>query len=306
MRFENDLMERALQDGRATKDPKRRSEADNLLFEGRMSPRRRSTFEGEAGLCDDWTALRKAHIDYVNNFVRVDSGGAIPHTFLDALAPAGLGSIDENQEIVRLEELSWPLKLAGLTFEEFSSAFANSNYAVIDKFLADWNITRDLRPAFGAFEDELSNDLTESDWHLRYRDRLGLAHIAPNGTSTPVALMRYTVKEVLAAAPPSACAFTAPTALDCAPWPYFFPAPSELSCGRTMALHEVRDDNELVAEFLHTRLEYRRSHIVKLGVIDMPLVMPSLRVMRNSHLDALHVAAGRDDFGEPIPDECDE
>jgi len=92
-------------------------------------------------------------------------------------------------------------------------------------------------------------------------------------------------------------AFTAPTVLDSGPWPYFFPAPPELRCGRTMALYEVQDDKELLAEILHFRIAYKREYLVRLDEIRTPPNAYELRGLRNHHLLALHVASGRDDYG---------
>jgi len=115
--------------------------------------------------------------------------------------------------------------------------------------------------------------------------------------------MEYSVAEVKAAAASFAGmpAFTVPTVFDSGPWPYFFPAPRELSCGRTMALYEVADDKELLAEILHFRITYERKHLVRLDDIRIPPHSFDLKSLRNHHLLALHVAAGRDDFGEEIP-----
>jgi hypothetical protein len=115
--------------------------------------------------------------------------------------------------------------------------------------------------------------------------------------------MEYSVAEVKVAAASVApkTIFTAPTVLDSGPWPYFFPAPPELSCGRTMALYEVDDDNDLLAEILHFRMTYRQEHIARVDQIRTPPAAFDLRTLRNHHLLALHIAVGREDFGEDIP-----
>jgi hypothetical protein len=98
----------------------------------------------------------------------------------------------------------------------------------------------------------------------------------------PIALMEYSVAEVRTAATAFAVAsaFTAPTVLDSGPWPYFFPAPPELCCGRTMALYEVQDDKELLAEILHFRMAYKREHLVRLDEIQTPPNAFDLRGLR--------------------------
>jgi hypothetical protein len=187
--------------------------------------------------------------------VRVDED--TPHTFLATMSPADLGIIDEMQTIVRMESLARPLARHGLTFERLRDAHVNNETAVIDGFLATWNASsvRDWRPAFAAFKDEVTDDLSRTDWATRLRDRLGPAHFDGSGVSIPIALMEYSVAEVRKTATDFglACAFTAPTVLDSGPWPFFFPAPPELNCGRTLALYEVADDASPYLERLGSR-----------------------------------------------------
>jgi hypothetical protein len=251
----------------------------------------------------DPTSLRKAQADYWSEFVRVDED--VPHTFDSALSPADLGPIDDMQRIVRIEGIARPLAKHGITFDRLRQALTNNETAVIDGFLTTWNSSsiRDWRPSFAAFKDEVMDDLTKADWPSRLRDRLGLAHYDCAAGPIPIALMEYSVAEVRAAPTASAVSsvFTAPTALDSSPWPFFFPAPVDLSCGRTMALYEVKDDKELLAEILHFRIAYKRQHVVRLDEIRSPPNTFDLRRLRNHHLFALHVAAGRDDYGEEIP-----
>ena len=53
---------------------------------------------------------------------------------------------------------------------------------------------------FGAFRDELLDEMPPSDWAVMLRDRLGLAHHDCARGSVPIALMAYTVAEVKKAA----------------------------------------------------------------------------------------------------------
>jgi hypothetical protein len=68
-----------------------------------------------------------------------------------------------------------------------------------------------------------------------------------------------------------------------------------------MALYEVQDDKDLLAEILHFRITYKREHLFRLDEIRTPPNAFDLRGLRNHHLFALHVASGRDDYGEEIP-----
>jgi hypothetical protein len=280
----------------------KRSEADNIWFEQRVSAARQQAFEDEANGAADASTLRRAQIDYFRTFVQVDE--EVPHTFLTALSPAHLGPIDDTQKIVRIERLERPLLAHGIGFEDLKNAVERNDAAFVDAFLRVWNDSnlRDWRPAFATFKDEVVDDLRKADWPSHLRDRLGLAHYDCAAGPIPIALMEYSVTEVRTAATAftGSTPLTAPTVLDTGPWSYFFPAPTELCCGRTMALYEVQDDNELLAELLHLRIAYRREHLVRLEEIRTPPAAFDLRVLRNHHLLALRIASGRDDFGEDI------
>ncbi|WP_040620824.1 hypothetical protein [Rhodovulum sp. PH10] len=212
MRFDNPSLQDGLLEWRKLPGTKERSEADNLWFEDRVSTKRRLAFEQEAHEASNQSELRRAQADYWSEFVRVDEG--VPHTFAAQLEPADLGPIDETQKIVRLESLTRPLNDHGISFGDLLRAHAKGEHGVIDAFLAVWNTAgvRDGRPAFGAFEDEVIDDLKSDEWPRRLRDRLGLAHYDCRYGPIPVALMEYTVAEVRAAAAKAsvACAFTAP------------------------------------------------------------------------------------------------
>ncbi|MCU1348042.1 MAG: hypothetical protein JWO56_1072 [Acidobacteria bacterium] len=268
-----------------------------------MSLARQQEFEQLASGAMAPDDLRRRHVDYWSEFVRVDDG--VPHTFLKSLDPVDLGDPQETQKIVRLESLTRPLGKAALSFERLEEAVNGNETAVVDNFLRVWNTSniRDWRPAFAAFKDELLDTLNAVDWPNRMRDRLGLAHYDCAAGSIPVALMQYSVGEVRAAATvrPEACAVTAPTVLDSGPWPFFFPAPVDLTCGRTKPLAAVADEHELLAEILHFRITYRREHILRLAEIVSPPAAFDLKTLRNYHLLAVRLLSGRDDFGEEIP-----
>jgi hypothetical protein len=188
MHFGNSQLQQALIEWRADTDVMERSTADNFWFEERISEARQKAFEHEANGASDPVNLRKAHADYWSEFVRVDED--IPHTFAAALAPADLGLIDEMQKIVRIESLMRPLFKHGLSFARLQEAFVNNETAVIDGLFATWNTSsvRDWRPLFGAFKDEVSDDLANANWPSRLRDRLGLAHYDCAAGPMPIAL----------------------------------------------------------------------------------------------------------------------
>lgn len=303
MLFKSTPIQSALGQWRKMTDTVERSAADNIWFEQRVSAERQRSFEEAADGCGDPATLRKALVDYWNEFVRVDDG--IPHTFLPSLMPASFGPLDTRQRIVRIESLIRPLRAYGLDFSRLQQAFERSETDVIDGFVTVWNESsqRDWRPAFAAFKDEVLEDLKRPEWPSILRDRLGLAHYDCAGGPVPIALMDYSVGEVLDAAKraKTPVSIAVPTVLDSVPWPYFFPSPAELSCGRAMALYEVDDDHDLLAEVLHFRIPYRREHIVRLDEISNPPRAFDLKILRNHHLLALRLASGNHDYGEGMP-----
>ena len=177
MRFVDTKLQEALINWRISREVRERSAADNIWFEQRVSASRQEAFEREAIGATDHNSLRKAHADYWSEFIRVDEE-EIPHTFQSALAPAGLGSIDDMQKIVRIESLTRPLAKHDITFERLREAVTNNETTVVEGFMATWNASniRDGRPAFATFKDEVIDDLGRPDWPTRLRDRLGLAH----------------------------------------------------------------------------------------------------------------------------------
>jgi hypothetical protein len=117
--------------------------------------------------------------------------------------------------------------------------------------------------------------------------------------------MRYSLAEVLAARAarkiPVACAL--PTVLDGGMHESFFPVPREHPFGATLHLDAAQADT-LTAEIIHCRIDYRREHLWKLGVIERPHGVRDgrLREARDLHLLALQEGCTRTDFGEPMAD----
>ena len=60
--------------------------------------------------------------------------------------------------------------------------------------------------------------------------------------------------------------------------------------------------DDLTAEILHYRIDYRREHLCRLGRITRPhrITGTQLRSARDLHLTALQEECDRDDFGEPL------
>lgn len=291
---------------RATADVETRSELDNIWFEERVNASRQAAFEEEIGEVETWEDLRRRHIDYCRDFVQVGNG-LLPHTFMTDFVVRDLSHIDEKQKVVRIESLARPLSASVLSLARLHEAVAKDERDIVDRFLRTWNDSsmRDARPAFATLKSAVADDLDEPDWPERLRDRFGLAHYNASAGPEPIALMEYRVEEVVEAARSAggACAVTAPTVLDSGPWPHFFPAPTELDCGRAMALFEIDSDENLVIELLHMRLTYQREHIMKLGEVRSPARPIALSRLRNHHLMAVRLASERYEFGEEMPED---
>ena len=97
MRFNDLMLQQALEQWRQMNAPKERAAADNFWFEERVSTTRQQAFEQEASGAENPDVLRRRHADYWGDFVRVDH--ETPHTFLADLEPVDLGTIDETQPL---------------------------------------------------------------------------------------------------------------------------------------------------------------------------------------------------------------
>lgn len=322
MQFSNATLQSAVDTLRLCLAQEDRARADNYVFEEAVSAERKATFEAFLGDCADSQALLDGHVAYVKNNLEID--GETPDTFRIDLGPTGAGDRDEAQELVRVEGLYRPLAdhyglkesdgIAAVLkrYEELKAAWESTSpedNALVNKFLWKWNRNRDDRPAFAAFLDGLRDDAEHDDWQHLLRDRLGLAHYQPRpGVPIPVALMVYTVKEVTVAARTDAVPMTCPTVLDSRPWAYYFPAPEEIPYGRAMALRTDGGEESLQPELLHTRIEYKRSHIKAMALIERPWGPEELKNLRNHHLLKVRLALldepaadGRPGFGEDMP-----
>lgn len=297
----------SLLDGWTTSsDLRERAEAHNIRFEERLDLVRLDAFERSVkGPCKDYAELRHRVSDYVQTYIEV----AFPHvppTFRAENRSASMRPISPEQKLVRIENITRHLANSGLAANELEKSRLSTRPTVLamaEMFLDQWNLARDSRPSFAAFKDQLLAEIGDADWPHRLRDRLGLAHFDASGGPVTVALMEYTVEDVLAEvarSPGVAHPFAFPTFLDAKPSAQFFPTPKELPAGAPMALFNIWSDDELVAEVLHSRLTYRRHHIAKLGEISSNGPAVVFKTLRNNHLAALQLAAVRDDFGEAL------
>ena len=287
-------------------DLRERAEAHNIAFEERLDRNRLDAFENAIeGPCSDYRNLRCELSNFVATFIEV-AAPHVPPTFGIPDCGASMGKISPEQKLLRIENITLHLVYAGLTLADLERSLSSTDSAgkaTLEDFLDRWNRERDNRPTFAAFADQLLPEIGDAEWPYKLRDRLGLAGYVPDGGPLAVALMEYTVEDVLAEAarsPETAYPFSVPTFLDLKPSSQFFPTPKELPAGAPLALLEIWSDEELIAEALHSRLTYSWRHIAKLGEITSDGPGTDFRMMRNNHLAALQVAALREDFGEEL------
>jgi len=276
-------------------DAKYRAKAQNYRFEEQVSPERLAAFETFCGELAAAQTLEHRHTDYWEELCRY---AEIPETFLKSLGPVTHGGLAVEQRIIRIEGIDRVIK-EDVEFDALRKAVADKDTLFQEGFLNLLNI-KDNRPVFAAFHDDLLDDLGKADWPNVFRDRLGLAHHNPKERPIRIALMCYTVGEVLAGCEDDAVAITKPTVLDSRPWEYYYPAPKDVDYGRAMALTMDRDESSLQAEILHVRMDYKPKHLIKVGRIDRPVPEIDLKDLRNHHLLCLRMESGRDDFGEEM------
>ena len=287
--------------------------ADNCRFDERANTGRWQRFDAllsdlvadpSAIDWEDWTEANQLHLD---RCCRVPSP-SVPDAFLEINQSARLDSLSDNQSLVRIEALARPLQSSDLDLGTLTDLVQRADDGDADavpavrSFFEAWNQRRDARPMFAAFYDEVQEESDDADWLHALRDRLGLGHYG-GGTELPVALMRYSLADVFLAQASrqlsAACAL--PTVLDGGMHEFFFPVPREHPYGATMHLLPGQADT-LTAEILHSRIDYQRKHLFRLGTITRPhkLTDDQLRRARDLHLLALQMECAREDFGEPL------
>lgn len=289
--------------------------ADNCRFDERAGTGRWQQFDSLLSVIvtdptaldwSTWTATNRLHLERYCNV----SSLSVPDAFLPINQNAWLESLSENQSLVRIESLARALTGSNLDLDGLIDLLRRSQNGdgdadrAVRSFFDTWNQRRDARPTFAAFYDEVQQESEDDDWPHTLRDRLGLAHYGhARGASLPVALMRYSIADVVSAQEtlriPAACAL--PTVLDGGMHEFFFSVPREHPYGATVHLLPGRADT-LTAEIVHCRIDYQPNHLYRVGTITRPhqLTNDYVREARDLHLLALRRECGRDDFGETL------
>lgn len=289
--------------------------ADNCRFDERAGIERWNQFDAllfdlvdGSGTIDwlDWAEANQLHLDRYCNVASL----SVPDAFLEINRHAWLDSLSENQSLVRIEALVRPLQSSDLDLASLIDLLQRADdgdgdaVPAVRSFFDAWNQRRDGRPAFAAFYDEVQQETDDTDWPHTLRDRLGLGHYGfAGGTELPVALMRYSLRDVFSAQADRGllAAGALPTVLDGGMHEFFFPVPKEHPYGATMHLVPGRAGT-LTAEIVHCRIDYHRKHLFRLGTIKRPyqLTDDQLCDARDAHLLTLRVECRRDDFGEVL------
>ena len=299
---------KSLEDGG---NPTHIAHTHNYLFDERVAKIRQTDYENaypsNSSHIRDW---RNYHQAYLLNHVQV--GRSEPDTFTEKNSDAIVTGLDENQYIVRLENINQALVQSNFTLSELNRQITACQAAEttpdalswLENFCAQWNDWRDNRPVFAAFHGELRHEIEKSGWANLVRNRLGLSHLdAPTpDLSFPVALMRYRVSDVLTNLDreKTTRSFSVPTVLDGELNAHFFPSPGPLEYGRTLNL--LRDSNcdDLVSEILHRRMDYKPEHFYKTGEITTGIPGHPLSELRNEHLWCLRIESDNETFGMEI------
>ena len=301
--------------------------AHNFLFDTRAKGERERQYHQHLKLKQGSAEeLFERHNDYYAKQVR--DVLMIPSTFMEGNRGAFVVPLDGEMEFVRVENINSLLrKILGDPAGDLATAFQllewylqiynkgtagqqdhNSAVRFLEDWLDIWNQERDMRPMYAACATDVAAIMDKPDWANEMRSSLGLAHLAPHGGKTYIAVMKYPIKDVVTSFERMAgakSAFAVPSVLDNKIDEYFFPAPVYppqegcKSCGRIMPLH---DTGQLTAELLHVKLAYKPGYIERLGVLQAPLHDHSIRELRNFHLLALQEDTGLSEFGDYIPE----
>lgn len=148
--------------------PEFRSMAENFILEERLTDQREDSYESHIAApasVGDW---QRRHNRYIDEKINVRS--EMPETFTEHNQPNLLSNIEKDQYLVRLENVTDLRKSLDLVdnqlidyLNEFIKNLENkaahdiSARAIVEKTLADWNMTRDLRPIFVGFWDEVAD-----------------------------------------------------------------------------------------------------------------------------------------------------
>jgi len=261
--------------------PEERAIAENFILEERLTEAREESYANYITSTQNLDSWNKGHENYVFSKINIHQGQGTPETFTDLNNPNLLSEIDEDQFLVRVENLDEVAKRLKSDYDinllsDFFIKFLEDSQDpeaidTVEEFLSGYNKYRDLRPTFVGFWDEVKDLLNGNDdrWANKLRDRFGLRHFDPaNGSPIPVLLLRYRVADVVATKPEERSFAAIPTVLDSSMSPFFFPTPQGWTEGQTLDLRPgTENDYAFNCEILHQYIEYKPSYVYRLGWI---------------------------------------
>ncbi len=259
--------------------------AQNFILEERLQNEREQvyseTIKNKNNKSENWEF---AHYNYLHKKIYIQQNNKkLPETFTDTNKINLLNKIDKNQYLVRLESLNDAISLTDFKEEEAAlrdilkkvseqnkPPSQNNGDKTLQDFLDSWNLKRDKRPIFAGFWGEIKDifENKEVDWANQLRDRLGLGHYDPEkGETIPVLLLRYRVSDV--SDDQKNNRFSIPTVLDSGFSEFFFPTSLSSEEGQTLNL-SVKTESKYYfnKEILHSFIEYKDTHIYRIGEID--------------------------------------
>ena len=259
--------------------------AENFILEERLQKERKAVYSEFIKDNDkELGSWEFAHDNYLHKKIYIEQNKKnLPETFTNINKKNRLNEIDENQYLVRLENLNGAIALTNFQENEAilydilnkiskpgKSSSENDREKTLQDFLDSWNLKRDKRPIFAGFWGEIKDifNNTKDDWANKLRDRLGLGHYAPEtGENIPVILLRYRVSEVLNYQKQNQ--FSIPTVLDSGLSEFFFPTSLSSQEGQTLNL-SVQKESEYYfnKEILHSFIEYKNTHVYCIGEIN--------------------------------------
>lgn len=298
-----------------------------LLDEGVSEDRFRSYAQAgcvaEHATFEDWKGL---HEGYFRERVARPSTGTrhesldardpdtCPETFRHIAVDSRFHTTDANQHLVRLVQLSFIAERTGESLADLKRWTervvaapldrSTDEFQQLDAALHIWNEMIDSWPTFAAFWEEVRGlwEPTEhSEWADELRDWLGLAHLNPVDRGIreiDVIVFRYPVSAVPrltgSSIPKDSRPLVTPTVLDGYFSHAFCPSPRGQLTGHTVALNERCE--QIRQEVLHPNVEFRASHVWRLGAIRRRIDLDRLATFRGYHLLALRDHAGRPDY----------
>lgn len=305
--------------------------AENVILEERIAPERLAEYEARAddlagadllGPTPSTERFRAYHDAHLRNRVFKPNAGGRAETFSPINRAALCAAPGKRTSLVRVEDLSRPMKVMGLAKSDARSAFEELRRTFrlfrelehddgtpalaaerrLRDWLNRWNKKRDARPVFAA---PLSSSVVKAAFDTpdgavkaaALRDLLGLGHLLPARREQPVfvAIVKYDVAVVLdnmntrsGAEIRRENAFAAPTVLDGPLYPLFFPSPPDarvpgVGFGRTVHL-DAKAGCGLAVEVLHPPFPYLPAHIHDIVEITDPGPSFDLRAARAAHV----------------------